>query len=78
MNGKGGERIAAFALNLNRWKNHFSELLNSAVSSNAPSPVDRQKWSAITTEPSVTQILAVFKQLKKNKAPGSDNISAEL
>ena len=72
------ERIADFALNLIRWKDHFSELLISAASSNAPSPVDRQKWSAITTEPSVTEIFAVFKRLNKNKAPGPNNIFAEL
>ena len=65
--GKDAKTIADFALNLHRWKGHFSELPNSAASSSAPSPVERQKWATVTAAPSVTEIFAVFKQLKKTK-----------
>ena len=66
---------------LNRWKEHFSTLLNE-TSDCDPSiledlpliPVDEQLWSF----PEREEVVNIIESLKNNKTPGPDGVAAEL
>ena len=66
---------------LNRWKEHFSTLLNE-TSDYDPSiiedlpliPVDEQMWSS----PEREEVVNIIDSLKNNKSPGPDGVAAEL
>ena len=65
---------------LDRWKEHFNELLNSEVNDNVsvsrrPYEVDDGK---ILDTPSLEEVVCAVSGLKNNKAPGLDSLPAEL
>lgn len=76
---KQGTMITSEKEKEKRWKIHFEELLNR------PDPHGRTELSEADTnleintdEPSKLETIATIKSLKNNKAPGNDNLPAEI
>lgn len=70
---------------LRRWREHFSSVLNRPFTSSSEYPENfwqgfpERTIDGISAEPpSVEEIVRAVRELKNNKAPGSDNIPAEL
>lgn len=73
---------------LSRWEEHFQELLNSGsddtfdsvanISREAQSSEPGESGWEDTIPPTIEEVDEVICQLKRNKAPGGDNINAEL
>jgi hypothetical protein len=64
---------------LARWKNHFSQLLNTHV--HAVSEVRQTELhplELLVPEPSAFEVELAFEKLKRHKSPGIDQIPAEL
>ena len=65
---------------LDRWKEHFNELLNSGVDESLSN--DRRTYERDDGKefepPSLDEVAAAINCLKNNKAPGLDNLPAEL
>ena len=62
-----------------RWSTYFEELLNRppvAVAQSPAEPVRTRHFKESTPTPS--EVKSAIKQLKNNKAPGADNIAAEM
>jgi sorting nexin-29 len=65
---------------LERWKQHFNELLNPE----AEGSISRQRYTYETDDgkefdpPSFEEVAQAISSLKNNKAPGMDNLPAEL
>ena len=77
---KDGKRITLEDKQLQRWAEHFREVLNR------PDPAERacisqplgDKLDIDCSPPTKNGILKAIKSLKNNKAPGIDNITAEV
>ena len=75
---KNGNIIVNEADVIRRWEEHFCELLNR------PEPESLTNWLPIQTAeiqvlpPTREEIKVAVKSLKNNKAPGNDNLPAEL
>ena len=77
---KEGKRITIEDKQLQRWAEHFREVLNR------PDPAERaciaqpigDKLNIDCSPPTKNEILKAIKSLKNNKAPGIDNITAEV
>ena len=77
---KDGKRITIEDKQLQRWAEHFREVLNR------PDPAERaciaqplgDKQNIDCSPPTKNEILKAIKSLKNNKAPGIDNITAEV
>jgi len=64
---------------LNRWKDHFHELLNSTEQDKGPSIMqDYKDTNEEDTTPTVEEVEMAVQKLRNYKAPGTDNIPAEL
>ena len=62
-----------------RWSTYFEELLNRPPVAVAQSPVDPVRTRSFKeSAPTPSEVKAAIKQLKNNKAPGADNIAAEM
>jgi hypothetical protein len=77
---KKGELLAGEEEIRRRWMEHFKELLN--IENNGREQVD-QNTEANTQEqhreePNVEEVREAIKELRNNKAPGGDNICAEM
>lgn len=62
-----------------RWSTYFEELLNKppvAVAQSPIEPVNTRSFNESTPTP--IEVKSAIKQLKNNKAPGADNIAAEM
>jgi len=63
-----------------RWMEHFKELLNTE--SNGKEQVDQNTEASAQEqcieEPNMQEVKELIKELRNNKAPGGDNICAEL
>ena len=63
-----------------RWMEHFKELLNTG--SNGKEQVDQNIEASAQEqcieEPNTHEVREVIKEFRNNKAPGGDNICAEL
>lgn len=62
-----------------RWSTHFEELLNKppvAVPQSPTEPIAQRIFNV--SSPTSSEIKSAIKQLKNNKAPGADNIAAEM
>ncbi|XP_076439127.1 uncharacterized protein LOC143278001 [Babylonia areolata] len=75
---KKGNTILGTEGQLNRWAEHFEELLNRPVPSNPPDidPADRD-LDINCERPTREEIRKVIKMLRNGKAAGPDNIPAE-
>ena len=61
------------------WAEYFSEILNRPPPETEPDiPVAVEALEIETPTPSKEEIINVIKALKNNKAPGPDNLNAEL
>ena len=64
---------------LNRWVEHFDELLNGNNSSNPhPLPTIHGPNQEATQPPSLEEVKSTIRRLKNHKSPGSDGIAAEM
>jgi hypothetical protein len=66
-----------FFLPLTRWKNYFCQVLNVQ----GPGSIRQTEINTaepFVPEPSAAEVEAAFRKLKKYKAPGCDQIPAEL
>ena len=77
---KGGEVIQSEADQIDRWREHFSEVLNSEAPDN---PVDVPNNESFdididTNPPTIEEIEKSIKALGNGKSPGVDNIQAEM
>ncbi|RNL66056.1 hypothetical protein D7I40_24495, partial [Citrobacter sp. MH181794] len=67
-----------------RWREYFSELLGTVSAHNQINTTDDQmgqtgeQYEHLTAPPTLEEVNSEIKKLKKNKAPGIDEISAEL
>ena len=66
---------------IGRWRQHFSDL-PSMTSSIAQDALDRvislPEYSCLDVPPTIDEITKAVRDLKNNKAPGSDDIPAEI
>jgi hypothetical protein len=77
---KKGELLGGKEEIRRRWMEHFKELLN--IENNGREQVD-QNTEASTQEqhieePNIEEVRETIKELRNNKAPGGDNICAEM
>ena len=64
---------------LNRWKEHFSELLNGMEQDGGPTTMqDYEVTNEEDTIPTVEEVERAVHKLRNYKAPGTDNIPADL
>jgi hypothetical protein len=76
---KNGDIITEEYDTLNRWKDHFQELLGSREKEIEPSIIqDYNYTSEEDRPPTIEEVEMAVQKLKKHKAPGIDNIPAEL
>jgi len=76
---KNGDIITEKSDILNRWKDHFHELLNSMGQDKGPSIMqDYKDTNEEDSAPTVEEVEVAVQKLKNYKAPGTDNIPAEL
>ena len=79
---KEGKIITGKEETMNRWVEHFAEVLNRPKPDNPVSEVNTNPEEQIEDincdEPSLVEIKGALKMLKNNKAPGIDGIQAEL
>ena len=63
-----------------RWKEHFKEVLNRNTPENTPQEEDlnRKELDISVEVPSILEIITALKMLKNGKAPGIDQITAEM
>jgi Reverse transcriptase (RNA-dependent DNA polymerase)/Endonuclease/Exonuclease/phosphatase family len=62
-----------------RWSTYFEELLNQPPVTVPQSPIEPVRQRTFNeSSPSSNEVKAAIKQLKNNKAPGVDNIAAEM
>ena len=62
---------------LNRWKGHFSQLLN-VHKDNDVGEIEIQTAEPLIPDPTLLEFEIAIEKLKKYKSPGIDQISAEL
>jgi hypothetical protein len=78
---KNGELVCGTQGILDRWKEHFNELLNAGSQSRGGSQrrVMYEGEDGIEIpEPTRQEVVDATRKLKNNKAPGDDNLSGEL
>ena len=80
---KSGEILTEKKDILNRWKDHYNELLNSTEQEEEEEkePIKMQDCKGTKEEdftPTREEVEMAVQKLKKHKAPGTDNIPAEL
>ena len=75
---KKGATLTTEDSQLNRWTEHFKEVLNRPAPTERPNiPEGESDPSIRTDKPSKPEIREAVKHLKSNKAPGSDRIPPE-
>jgi len=75
---KNGDIITETGDILNRWKDHFHELLNSTEQDKGPSITQDYKDTNEEDSAPTVEVEVAVQKLKNYKAPGTDNIPAEL
>ena len=77
---KNGETLKNKAARLERWKEHFQEVLNRDTPEDPPQEEEEEMEELdISVEPpTIQEIKSAVKALKNGKAPGEDQISAEM
>ena len=63
---------------LERWREHFEELLNGVTLENLPETSEGEDLEINTDPPNLLEIKEAINQLKNGKAPGPDNIPPEV
>jgi hypothetical protein len=75
---KDGKLIGDDMLVMDRWGQYFSELLNSNSECSVSKNIVYQGAEPYIEPPTGDEVFEVIRALKNNKAPGEDNVSAEL
>ena len=76
---KEGVRITTEAGQLERWKQHFEEVLNVPAPQSAVDEIMVMEQLNIDVKaPSMEEIIRSLKRVRNGKAPGIDNIQAEV
>ena len=75
---KEGVRITSESGQIERWKQHFEEVLNLPGPQNAIDETAKEELDINTEPPSVNEIIRSLKVLRNGKVPGIDNIQAEV
>ena len=74
-----GSVIHSMSRRLERWAEHFSAQFNRPQSSDVePLDLPEVSWPVPLQPPTEVEVRAVLLSLKRHKAPGSDNLPAEL
>lgn len=66
---------------LNRWAEHFQEVLNQPSTFDSSVLTEIPDWEVnndLDVPPTLAETVAAIKQLSSNKAPGADNLPAEI
>jgi hypothetical protein len=77
---KDGKNICSIDGCINRWREHFDELLNRPVVDKAPDDLFAgvsEPYQCHDLPPTKAEIVAAIAHLQNNKAPGDDNIFPE-
>jgi hypothetical protein len=78
---KNGELLKSKEARLVRWKEHFQEVLNRDTPEEPPQEEEeegRKELDISVEAPTLQEILTALKALRNGKAPGADQISAEM
>ena len=76
---KDGESIKDERERNDRWKEHFEAILNTQIPQENPEIWESEEDLDILTEPpSVEEVYQAIKKIKSDKAPGEDEITADL
>ena len=75
---KSGKLLTAEKEVTNRWKQHFEEVLNRPEPEIGASPEPSADLDINTEPPSEREVRVAIQGLKLNKAPGGDQITAEM
>lgn len=76
---KNGRLLVESDKQLERWREHFSDMLSANETINwEPENNPGRQLNIDSNPPSVAEITAAIKTLKNNKAAGADNVPAEL
>lgn len=77
---KDGELLKNKEARMARWKEHFEEVLNRNTPESPPRDEDEEVDELEISEepPSIQEIRATLRMLKNGKAPGEDQITAEM
>ena len=78
MKDKDGKIITNLKQQLERWKNHFAELLNGESIPDAPDLPPGDDLDVDTGPITKTEIIKALKKIKNGKAPGPDQIPREV
>ena len=72
-----GAIITSLTEQLNRWKEHFDELLNHPIPTTEVAVEPADEYDCNTAPPTVHEIRDILLCQRNNKAPGEDGILAE-
>lgn len=75
-----GTFVRSSSERLDRWKEHFEDLLNHDAPQGPPAqpmPTNPPETALSDEEPTAQEVRAAIKSLKNGKAPGADNVTAE-
>ena len=79
MRDKQGNLLASANEQEKRWTEHFEDVLNRDAPTKPPDLVEAPEDLEVNLEaPTVQEIHAAIQDLKNGKAPGCDNLNAEL
>jgi hypothetical protein len=77
---KNGNIISDKEKIIERWKEHFNDLLNNQQSNNTNNASHQEIYTAenLVPEPTIEEIDRAIDKLKNNKSGGEDSLTAEL
>ena len=75
---RDGAVITSLSERLNRWKEHFDELLNNSTPTTEVAVEPADECNCNTAPPTVDEVRDILGRLRNNKVPGEDVIPAEV
>ena len=75
---KDGELLKNMEARKKRWKEHFQEVLNIDTPEEPPQEEEEEELDISTEPPTLQEIKTALKTLINGKAPGADQITAEM
>ncbi|CAE1309668.1 Craniofacial development protein 2 [Acanthosepion pharaonis] len=78
LRSRDGAIIAGLGEQLNRWKEHFNELLNHPTPAIEVAVEPTDEYDCNTAPPTIDEVRDILRHLCNNKDPGEDSIPAEV